>query len=822
MALDIPPRKTFGSNHRSLEDQAVAPPVADDDWLRKAKEAFDTSTSFMDTNYRKQFEDSIRHFQSQHMSGSKYLSEQYKFRSKMFRPKTRALVRQNEAAAAAAFFSQLETMTLEPEDDQDPMQMASAALRNELLNYRLSGHKQIPWFQICIGGMQDANVIGLVISKQFWEYEEKETEVPLTDQLGQPIIDAETGEPAMTKTKVKVKDRPDIKLYPIENCRFDPASEWTDVVNSSPYWIVLEPMRVGDVRKRMKMGEWRECDDKMLLAARNAAYDTTRQTREGQKEDSTDPRFTKQLSDFDIVWVRENFMRIDGEERHYYTLGDVWRLTDVRPIEEVYLHNIRPFVAGTCVIETHRSVPEAPVHLAKGLQKEANEIVNSRLDNVKLVLNKRYFVRRGKQVDLQSLVRNAPASVTLMTDPEKDVIAQEFSDVTASSYAEQDRVNVDMDELLGSFSAGTIQTNRKLGETVGGLAMLRGQTNTMTQYLIRVFSETWVERVLNQLDMLEQHYESDMNLLMLMAKRANLGKFGVQQITKELLMQPGRVVVNVANSAMDPMIRLQAFLEAMRTYAEMSQIMPPDMDREKVKAQIFGLLGYRDASQFSSDPNANPQLQQAMAMVQQLQQELDSKMAEIEAKNQAKFAEIEMKGQQKMAEMQQQAQLESARLIQSERVEASRLMQEERQAERDAQLQLALAKLSEETKLLIASMQQQSKEQTAVMSEDTKRFAAQLQANSEMAMAKIGDKGKGTTVVDSSIKKEVMAMTDAFEKIAEGLLQNSEATQKVISQLAGNSEALTALVKTLSAPRVTEITATDERGLPTASVSRVA
>jgi hypothetical protein len=797
----LPTRKTFGANHRSTDDQK--PTTSDDAWLVRAKEAYDTSTSFMDTNYRTQFEDSIRHFQSQHMSGSKYRSDAYKFRSKMFRPKTRALVRQNEAAAAAAFFSQLETMTLEPEDDHDPAQIASAALRKELLNYRLSGYKQIPWFQLCIGAMQDANVIGLVVSKQWWEFEER--------------------------NGIKVKDRPDIKLYPIENVRFDPASEWTDPVTSSPYWIALEPMRIGDVRKRMETGEWRTCDDSMLLTARNAAYDTTRQTRDNQKEDATDPRFSKALSDFDIVWVRENFMRVDGEETHYYTLGDVYRLTDVRPLQEVYLHGIRPFVTGTCVIEPHKAIPDSPTHLAKGLQKEANEIANTRLDNVKLVLNKRWFVRRGKQVDLQSLVRNAPGSVTLVTDIDADAKEIEFNDVTQSSYAEQDRVNVDMDELLGSFSQGSITTNRKMNETVGGMAMLRGQSNGMTQYLIRVFSETWVEKVLNHIDLLEQYYESDMQVLTLMAKRANVMKYGVQAITKELLMQPGRVVVNVANSAMDPMIRLEAFLKGVREYTEMSQIMPADLDREKVKAQIFGLLGYRDASQFSTDTEANPQLQQAMQVIQQLEQELNSKMAEINAKNEAKFAEIEAKGMAKAAELQQkeresmaklaqEQRSEEMRLAQEERAEAMRIAQEERQAERDASMKLYLGQIAEQTKVLIASMQNQSKEQSAVMSEDTKRFAAQLQANTQRYISVLnGEKQEEEDMTSAELKQ----MTSAFEKITDGLVNNSEASQKIIEQLSQNTQVLTKLVDTLGAPRTTTITKTDANGMPIASESKI-
>jgi hypothetical protein len=753
MAEVLPPRKKFGT-HKPIEGFGNVTrysknkdnsQLSVDTWLSYAKEAYDTSTSFIDTNYRKDWENSILHFQNKHMQGSKYHSESYKFRSKMFRPKTRATVRQVEAATAAAFFSQLDVISFEPEDDKDPNQLAAAALRQELLNYRLSGKKQIPWFQVCVGAMQEAQIYGIVGSKQFWDYQEKDVE-----QEAEGVLD-EFGQPALIKQKVKVKDQPDIKLYPIENMRFSPSAEWTDVVNTSPYFIGMEPLLIGDVRKKISSGEWEQVSESVLLTARNSAYDSTRQTRDGDKEDSTDARFSKALSDFDIVWVHENFMRIDGEEIQFYTLSTVARLSAPKPLSKAYLHGVRPFVVGTCVIEPHKAVPDSPIHLGKGTQKEANELVNTRLDNVKLVLNKRYLVKRGKQVDLQSLVRNVPASVTLVNDVQTDVLPMEFQDVTSSAYAEQDRVNVDFDELLGSFSAGSIATNRKLGETVGGLQMLRGTSNTMGQYLIRVFSETWVEKVLNQLDELEQYYESDIELLNLMGRRANISKYGIEAVTKDILMAPARVTVNVANSAQDPTVRLELFTFAMQKYAEFRQNMPPDMDPEPVKAYIFGLLGFRDASRFTKDKDGNPELAAAQQMIQQLQQALESKMAEIKANNEAKFAAIEAKRDESMAKIQNEREIRAVELetednrlaaeIEAEdNRKSAELMQKDQQAKREADLKLIVAQLQEANSKQIAELQEANAQQMASLHERVVAAIAENSDETKLLIAEMNNK----------------------------------------------------------------------------------
>lgn len=73
--------------------------------LQLAQDAFSGSTSYFDANIRPRAERDLRAFQSLHPTGSKYLSETYRSKSKIFRPKTRATIRRNEAIASEAFFS---------------------------------------------------------------------------------------------------------------------------------------------------------------------------------------------------------------------------------------------------------------------------------------------------------------------------------------------------------------------------------------------------------------------------------------------------------------------------------------------------------------------------------------------------------------------------------------------------------------------------------------------------------------------------------------------------------------------------------------------
>ena len=68
-------------------------------------EVWESSTSWLNSGRRVRWSDSLRAFQSLHASGSKYLSGDYRHRSTLYRPKSRAMVRRDEAATASAFFA---------------------------------------------------------------------------------------------------------------------------------------------------------------------------------------------------------------------------------------------------------------------------------------------------------------------------------------------------------------------------------------------------------------------------------------------------------------------------------------------------------------------------------------------------------------------------------------------------------------------------------------------------------------------------------------------------------------------------------------------
>jgi len=498
------------------------------------------------------------------------------------------------------FFSNMDVVSIEALNQGNKAQKVSAEIMKELLQYRLTNpRKGVRWFQILMGGIQDAQVTN-ACARVEWLYEE--------DEDGTVI-----------------NDRPEVDLRPIENIRIDPGASWLDPINSSPYLIDLIPMYVGDVKKRMEVADkqgktWIRYEDSVIRTAKTFADDSTRQARDSGTQDRYGtPGQT--ISDYEMVWIQRHIHRVDGKDWHFYTLSDLQLLSDPEPLKEVCFHGHRPYVIGQFILETHKPLTTTVPMLGKGLQEEANEIANQRLDNVKFVLNKAYRVKRGKNVDLAGLVRNVPGRVIQMDDPEKDVVEETWQDVTQSSYEEQNRINQDMDDLLGNFSAQNIPS-RKGAETAKGMMLLEKPSSMLTEYGLRTFVETFVEPVLYLLMELERYYETDQTLLAIAGDRAQVfQKYGIEQVTDEMLDHDLTVKVNVGMGATDPVNRLNRFTMGVMAGANIQKMQIPGLGMDEVWKEIFGHLGYQDGRRFFSteDPEKMKLREQVMNMTKMLQ-----------------------------------------------------------------------------------------------------------------------------------------------------------------------------------------------------------
>lgn len=613
---DLPPGDTGGVNVAGNSAPDNSDPnmseeereqLKQESWLiQKAREIYSTSTDYLDTNISNTWEKNLAHFNSEHSASGKLRAKNQK-RTKVFRPKTRTMTKASEAALTNALFSTIDVVDIQPEDETDVQQVVSAKLNKAMLQYRLD--RKMPWYQTVIGAYQSTKVYGLCISFQYWKYSE-DTDIVFARDENNEIRRDEEGYPLGSMTTIVRHDELCCDNIAPENFRFDPMADWRDPAGTSPYLIYMMPIYAGDAVENMQkadsktgMPPWRKHSLGALLATKQNSYDRTRQAREGNKRiDPAQANIVDQ--NYQTLWAHMNIVRVNGDDIVYWTMGTELLLTEPKLLTEVFPHlamGQRPFTVGFSTIEAFRNYPSGDVQQAAPLQEEINIVANQRIDNVKLALNKRYFVKRSSQVDLDALVRNVPGGGVMMNDIEKDVKTVETRDVTSSSYQEQDRLSVEMDELVGSFSQQSVQNtaNRKGGETKGGMDMMKSGAGAVQDYGIKIFVQTWYEPTIRQLVQLEQYYENDITIFALASKKHAdaLQRYKINEITDEMLRQSLTVRVNVGMGNTDPQSRIEKLLTGIKISGELPG-MAARLKSDRVSDEIFGMLGYRDSTGF--------------------------------------------------------------------------------------------------------------------------------------------------------------------------------------------------------------------------------
>lgn len=601
-----------------LDNAALAGVVRDDGtsvpFLRWAANAERVNQTYVQANVGQEWHRSYRAYRNHFFDGSKYLTENYKTRSRLFRPKTRIAVRKQLAATAQALFSTSDVVSVAAEYDDDPVADDAAQVIHHLLNYRLdrtSVKAGIPWFPICMGAAFDAIVAGITVSKQFWEFEQIEGEEmePATDPAtGLPILDPATGLPipGNRPKMITVKDRPMILPLPPENAILDMGAPWYDPAQLGAYLIIAYPYERGDLEQAIEASStgakggqaWLPVDPAVLEAVRDD-YDAKgiRQARDGG-QDRFGSEVARPAQAHNIVWVHENFFRYRGEDYQFWSVGTRAYLSEVRPTRQVYpaLGGERPYVIGVGAIEPHRLYPQSHVSSWQPLQMEANDLANLRLDALKQAISPIAKIRQGSVFDVKALNNRGAGGTNIQVRSMDDLDFASWPMPGGQAYLETNHLNADMDDLSGTFSQGSVSTNRQMGETVGGMRLLNGTANAVSEYDLRVFVETWVERALRQTMKNLQFYETDETALMVAGKRAKVRSV----ITDEMMMTEVSCRVDVGIGATDPMQRLAK----LRMALEMLVGAVPFLDqRVKVKAEeiipeIMGAAGYKDGMKF--------------------------------------------------------------------------------------------------------------------------------------------------------------------------------------------------------------------------------
>ncbi len=242
-----------------------------------------------------------------------------------------------------------------------------------------------------------------------------------------------------------------------------------------------------------------------------------------------------------------------------------------------------------------------------------------------------------------------------------DIKIENPPDVTASSYQEQDRINMDFDELVGMFSGSSVGSNRSMNETVGGMKLLAGDADSLTEYPLMIFMITWVIPVLKQVLRLEQHYESDPAILQLMGEELQVWqKHGIDRVTDRWIQGSMNIQVAANFGASNPEQRIQRLALGFGIIFQMAPALAQRMDAEHFAKEVLGALGYQGVDSFF--PKQKPDMPGQMPtddkgqLTEQDQGKMDQEQGQHQDDMQHRQAELNFKIQQHYEQLEERAQ----------------------------------------------------------------------------------------------------------------------------------------------------------------------
>lgn len=662
--------------------EAGIDPTSGVDLLQIIKTAESINEQFLAAVQRSAWQQSIRAYRNQHLVGSKYTSPPYRNRSKIFRPKIRTAIRKNLAAAATAMFSTSDVVQIKAEFDSNPVKQASAAVLHQIVNYRLdrtATKSGIPWFLMAMSANLDAQLQGVCVSKQYWDYEvsveehDVEEDVPIEEPAiapnGGPMFNLDGTQMMTTRIERKsriertehvIRDRPMVMTIPPEHVMVDPGAPWFDPTQLSTYLVVKFPMSIEDAMTMLaNPGKPGRSQTEWLPLTRTeleqCASDMTSKSVRIERSGGVDRMETQKNAGTDnqIVWLYECFVRVGGADFTFWTAGNRFYASKVRTTREAYPEQFgaRPYVYGYGMIESHNLAPMSAAESIMPLQVEANDTVNLRLDAMKQSLSPIAVVRQGTVFDWKQLHHRGAADSTVVVKNVDDLRFETTPPPNASAYQEMNLLNVDMDELTGSFAGSSVQANRQLNETVGGMRLLSGSANSVTEYDLRVWVETWAEPALRQAVRCVQWYEDDEHVFAIAGQRSKmLERYGVNEITDADLESEVSVSINVGIGSADPMQKLAKFGMAMETIAKAAPFMDkkPVLNGEEFIKEVMGDAGYNDGMRFFSFQEAggapSPEQIEAQMQMQLEQMRGQLEMALADKKNQGALENTALKG----------------------------------------------------------------------------------------------------------------------------------------------------------------------------------
>lgn len=275
-----------------------------------------------------------------------------------------------------------------------------------------------------------------------------------------------------------------------------------------------------------------------------------------------------------------------------------------------YAHGEKPFVR----IMDHMVPDEfwgiGELEPLEGVQDTINALWNSRIDNVKLVLNKMFAVSIDYLEDESDLVIRPGGVIRLREGVPIDQALKgiDLGEVTSSSYTEAAEMERLSEKVSGVSAYQTGTDSPALNRTATGVALISEQGNTRFAHKVRISELTGLRKLARQFGAILQQYMPEQMVVRVLGP---MGQFLWQTIDAQSIAGAFDYAIEAESASQTESIRRE---QAMGLFNTLVQL--PEINRQRLIEDVLETFGRKD----TQDYIMTPQQMYMAQMMQQMQQ----------------------------------------------------------------------------------------------------------------------------------------------------------------------------------------------------------
>lgn len=251
-------------------------------------------------------------------------------------------------------------------------------------------------------------------------------------------------------------------------------------------------------------------------------------------------------------------------------------------------------------------------------------------------------------------MHSVPGGAIATDDPERDIKIVNTPDVTASSYKEQERLETESNDLFGTFLGGSVQNNRAMRETVGGMEMVKEGKSALTEFDLMTFAETWAKPVLQMTMKFIQGWEND-EAIMAMAwdqtmtdlppelRVRETGDVTKDAIQAYMMENEMFLEVNVGIGATSPQKKIDTLMYPIKAVGQYAPEYLAKLDWSEFYKEVMSAAGFADGSRFLKEEEEVTEKDVEQAHQQGVQEGTNvDKMARIEMEERVAMEKLKL------------------------------------------------------------------------------------------------------------------------------------------------------------------------------------